>query len=412
MLGDRLPAVARAYGFEPHTLREMFLTDATLVVDENAELLYADEAPENEAHVESAPGDISAAPPTTDPVFTLESNPGADHTVFLDFDGHVTVGTSWLSGAEIVSPPYDIDGQPDVWGSTELGRIRATWEAVAEDFAPFDVNVTTIEPSADDLSRVGSDDTTWGTRVLFTDDTAGLCGCGGVAYIGSFDDHLDEPVFVFNTSLTGIVEAATHEVGHAMLLSHDGKGSSTYYGGHGSGATSWGPIMGAAYNRKVTQWSAGEYFEATNVGPDANYGRGEDDLTILASLTNGNGFGYRSDDHGDDHASATLAGSGVFTGIISETADIDAFEVVSGGLLSITVDPHPANPNLDIALTVYDSLDQVIATADDPSGLSSSLELTGLTPGTYIVAVDGVGWGTPLSSATSGWTGYASLGQY
>jgi hypothetical protein len=412
VLGDRLPAVARAYGFDPDGLREMFLVDSTLVVDENDELLYADEAPENEELVETAPEGTAAAPPTTDPVFALASNPGADHTIYLDFDGHVNVGTSWLSGGEIVSPPYDVDGSPDQWTSTELGRIRATWEAVAEDFAPFDVNVTTIEPSADTLSRSSSDDTTWGTRVVFTSDTAGLCGCGGIAYIGSFDDHLDEPVFVFNKSLTGIVEAATHEVGHAMLLAHDGKGSSTYYGGHGSGVTSWGPIMGAAYNRKVTQWSAGDYFEATNVGPDANYGRGDDDLAILSSLGNGNGFGYRSDDHGDDMAGATSAGTGVFDGIISETTDIDMFAVSSGGLLSISVEPHSANPNLDTHVTVYDGSGQMVAVADDPSQLSSSLELSGVNPATYFIAVDGVGWGTPLSSTITGWTGYGSLGQY
>ena len=48
VLGDRLPAVARAYGFQPDELRDMFILDDTLVVDGNDELLYADHAPVGE----------------------------------------------------------------------------------------------------------------------------------------------------------------------------------------------------------------------------------------------------------------------------------------------------------------------------------------------------------------------------
>ena len=41
--------------------------------------------------------------------------------------------------------------------------------------------------------------------------------------------------------------------------------------GHGTGALSWGPIMGASYGRNVSQWSRGQYYRATNA---------EDDLAI------------------------------------------------------------------------------------------------------------------------------------
>lgn len=414
-LAERLPDVARAYGLRTSTLQQMFRDDPTLFVDEGGELLYVEEATE-ERLIEPASADpgVAAAPPTDDAVFFLASRPGADHTIYLDFDGHVTEGTTWNNAerVSIVSPAYDIDGDPTSWSGTELSIMRSAYEAVAEDFAPFDVNVTTIEPSIDDLRYTGSGDQRWGTRVITTDDTAGLCGCGGIAYIGSFDDRVDEPVFVFNTSRTGVVEAISHEVGHAMLLAHDGQSTTGYYRGHGAGDESWGPIMGASYNRTATQWSRGEYFDANNLGSEANFGYGEDDLEVLASLTNGNGFGYVQDDHGDTAGDATTAQTGTYTGVISQTVDVDAFQVATEGGLTVSVTVHPTNPNLDPRLVVTGDDGEVIAISDDTGVRSALLELPDLEAGSYTVSVTGAGWGTPFASTPSGWTSYASLGQY
>ena len=410
-IGDRLPEVARANGFGTAELADELRRDSTLHVDDSLELLYVD-APAPGEQVDPAPVDqTSAAPPVTDRVFQLESLPGADHTILLDFDGETSSGTSWNGGATIESPPYDIDGAPDSWTSTELARIEATWKAVSEDFAPFDVNVTTRDPGAAALTRSGSGDTTWGTRVLFTRNVAAVCtGCGGVAYIGSFDDPTDEPVFVFNTGLTGMIEAASHEVGHAMLLAHDGKGTDTYYGGHGSGETGWGPIMGAGYNRNVTQWSRGEYVDATNTGSQANYNRGDDDLAILSSLTNGNGFGYRVDDHGDTPGSATPVSSGSHSGLISTTNDVDAFTISTGGGLRVTASPARANPNLDVCLKVLAGGVEIASAS--PSTLAATIDLPTTAAGTYVVTVDGCGFGDPFASTPTGWTQYGSLGRY
>ena len=48
--------------------------------------------------------------------FTLHSNPGANHTVYLDFTGHTTSGTQWNTsfnnGNAFTTPEYDIDGTP------------------------------------------------------------------------------------------------------------------------------------------------------------------------------------------------------------------------------------------------------------------------------------------------------------
>lgn len=66
-------------------------------------------------------------------------------TIYLDFDGHLTSGTAWNSGSgsDIETPAFDIDGNPNAFNSQERQRIVAIWRAVAEDYASFDVDVTT-----------------------------------------------------------------------------------------------------------------------------------------------------------------------------------------------------------------------------------------------------------------------------
>ncbi len=419
-LGDRLPEVAAEYGMTAVQLHGLFLKDHTLHVGFTGELFYADDPfPADEVMSladQSAPAEASM---TLEELFQLHSRPGADHTIYLDFDGHVTEGTTWNSSygvTTINSPAYDIDGDPSTFNATEQSRIQLTWQIVAEDFSPFDVNVTTQDPGQAALSYQGGGDTQWGTRVVITDDTFANCGCGGHAYIGSFDDSQDEPVFVYNTSLTGVSEASSHEVGHALLLSHDGTSTSTYYGGHGSGVTSWGPIMGAAYNRTVTQWSKGDYYGANNVGPNANYNNGPDDLAIISSLTNGNGFGYRPDDHGDSDQTATplMVNGGAVSGsgVIEQTGDVDVFSFVTGtGQVSLSVTSEPQNPNLDVLAELYDTGWNLVAVSDPSTSTSASLSVT-LAQGAYYLVVDGTGMGSPLSNPPTGYTEYGSMGQY
>src|SRR5690606_28955367 len=118
-------------------------------------------------------------------------------------------------------------------------------------------------------------DTVYGTRVLITPSVGAqdaLCGgqCGGVAYLGVFArvDGRAQPAWVFPQSLQNqskaIAEAASHEAGHNLGLEHDGTASSGYYTGHGV----WAPIMGAGYNRPLTQWSRGSYAGANNAQDD------------------------------------------------------------------------------------------------------------------------------------------------
>ncbi len=83
----------------------------------------------------------------------FSSLPGANHTIYLDFDGHVTTGTAWNSGATINSPAYSTDADLLNFSDSELQVIERAYRRAAEDFAPFQVNVTTVPPSIDDLRK-------------------------------------------------------------------------------------------------------------------------------------------------------------------------------------------------------------------------------------------------------------------
>jgi len=345
----------------------------------------------------------------------LSSLPGADHTIYLDFDGHVTTGTQWntyFKKSTVTSPAYDIDGSPGSFNSAELTRIQNIWKRVAEDFIPFEVNVTTVDPGVEALRKSGSSDTRWGIRVVITRDTQST-GAGGIAWIGSFNWNSDTAVFVYNTSEVGVAEAASHEIGHSLYLAHDGTGSAEYYTGHGSGETGWAPIMGAGYSKNVTQWDRGEYYRSDNKGSSANSSRGADDLYVI---THYNGFGYRDDDHGNSAATATqliidgdtLSGSG----IIERTSDVDVFSfTTTGGTIVLDIESFRPGPNLDIKAELFDADGNRVALSNPASLLDASIEAD-LAAGTYYLHIDGVGVGNPSVSSPTGYSDYASLGRY
>src|SRR5205085_6005574 len=76
----------------------------------------------------------------------LNSLPGAKASIYLDFDGHSE--TSWGSFASASVPVYDIDGDATTFSAGELTNIQQIWQQVAEDYAPFNVNVTTVQPAS------------------------------------------------------------------------------------------------------------------------------------------------------------------------------------------------------------------------------------------------------------------------
>src|SRR5437867_2527541 len=74
----------------------------------------------------------------------LNSLPGAPAALYLDFDGDFE--SNWGGIPNIVTPAYDTDGDPTSFSDYELACINQIWQYVAEDYSPFNINVTTVAP--------------------------------------------------------------------------------------------------------------------------------------------------------------------------------------------------------------------------------------------------------------------------
>lgn len=397
-LGDRLADVAAAHDLDAQELRETLQRDETLWLTPDDQLVFLDTPP---ARPEASGGSFAggASIPLED-AFFLHSNPGADHVIFLDFDGHHSKNNGW--GHNIVFPPFNTSGSSSTFTNGELTEIIDTWQLVAEDFAPYAVDVTTEEPPEDYLRKNLFMDQHWGVRVLMTQYTDGFGnGTGGIALLGSFNDFFDTPCFAFNKGVNNGSMTASHEAGHTLGLQHDGLNGSTYHPGSGSGATGWGPIMGAPFGKTVVQWSNGDYSGSTST---------QADLNVIAGSVGG--FGYLPDDFGDDVGDASplpLAcpdlSTTTFAGVIERTDDTDAFAFsTSGGTLTVSATPFTLGPNLDIELELLTAGGAVVATNGPNSLTTASLSET-LAAGDYVLVIDGEG-------KSGSYSDYGSVGQY
>ena len=407
-----LAECAKVNNLNEPALRDLLQKNHDLWLDQRGKLFFACEGlafSPNSAQAAAVQAAVAAevassaiVPANTD-AFKLHSLPGSNRVVYLDFTGHVTSGTAWNSsvtnGADIVSAPFDFDGDPTTFSAAERDRITKIWQRVVEDYAPFAIDITTEDPGIEALRRTSTADQNYGVRCVISPTSAWNPGAGGIAYVGSFTWNSDTPCFVFSNNLgpnseKAVAEACSHEVGHTLGLSHDGLTDGTaYYAGQGD----WAPIMGVSYYRPISQWSKGEYANANNK---------EDDLAVMQRF----GAVLLADDHGDTMASATVvSGTSVREiGIIGTRTDVDMFRFdVGAGAISLSLVGTSPQPDLDIKADLLDANGNVV-TSSDPAGLSASISAT-LAAGTYYLRVDGVGVGDP---ATTGYSDYASSGEY
>jgi hypothetical protein len=375
----------------------------------------------------------ASVPVTSPPV--RHSKSGATKKLVLDFGGGVITGKAWNTGEGASSSynalPYDIDGDTTTFNDTEQANIIEIWGRVAEDYAPFDVDVTTEIPA------------TWGRytgRALITRgvDANGVTlpsgdSAGGISYTDYFGNNtwvagtFFNPIYAYEycspsliyhnrlATVANIAEAASHELGHALNLNHDGTAGSEYYTGHGSGAISWGAIMGTPYGKNVTQWSKGGYYNANN---------NEDDMAILASK-----LAYRNETIGSAPANATVLApdSGAHEGTVSYNAtllretsvhcyriDLAAETQLAAELTPFRSTGSTRGGNADLDVTLTDAAGSVILSAAQTSPANDTGAAFSITlqAGSYYMSVCPAGTGNPQVNPPTGYTSYGSVGQY
>lgn len=359
-------------------------------------------------------------------VFRLHSYPGAPHTLFLDFDGGEVRGTVWNDNARVSSwkvKPYDTDNKPRSFSIAEISEMAEIWQRVAEDFAPFNIDVTTEDPGklGPNIGWILVTDSAQGSAASLPDSRA-----DGVAYVNTYgygQTARYSPAFVYYNNLgsvAAVAEACSHQMGHILGLTHDAVSTAGASAGNGSGAVSWAPIMSVSHNRHVTQWSKGEYRGATNT---------QDDIAILFGR-----LGLRGDDHEDSRygtgtalivdAQGRVNASNPETdpdnrhtenkGVIEDRDDVDVFVFKAGaGTVDITVTPawgaysrgDHRGANLDVYVALYNASGKRIAEHDPRDDTVARLR-TRVPGGRYTLEVKGVG------NSEARYSDYGSLGQY
>ena len=317
----------------------------------------------------------------------LNSFPSAQPTIFLDFDGQTVLTPYWNSGQPLVcaSPNYT-DAQ-----------ITLFFNKVAEDYRPFNINVTT------DSTVYFAAPATKRIRIIVTPTYQWYGMAGGVSYVGSFRWGTGVPAFVFSSLLANgdpnlCADAASHEAGHTLGLNHQSTYNSScgviaeYNPGAGTGQTSWAPIMGKSYYKTLSLWYNGP---SSSLGCNSS----QDDMSIISN-TSTNGTGYRTDDFGDTKNSSTSADFSPATqafiksGMINTNTDVDyfSFTMPTNGTFKLSAVPfsagnNGAGSNLDVKVNLYKTNGTLIKTYSSATTLDATVDTT-LIAGAYYLSVD------------------------
>jgi PKD repeat protein len=440
-LGSKINIVAEKHNVEPAYLKEQLLIDPTVIVTKDGQLAVVEPKLPTAAidAIKSAPtaGTTQATPSD---VFALHSKPNSTKKVYLKFNGYTTVNDNWGTGT---AAPYSTDSDPTTFNDSERDQIYKIWAITSEDYAPFDVDVTTEEPTPDQIVRTSMDDQEYGMVTVITSSAPGVISqignnnIGGISYVGIYNfvnyDYINSPTtyspykarinWVFGTTglLNGtkyIAEAVSHEDGHAFGLLHHGYISNninySYYPGHGFGETGWAPIMGVGYYKNVTQWSNGSYPTASNPS--------QADLTVINSKLD-----YKPDDVSDaTDASYTLAEQSTvnrvttlvpYSGLITKNSDVDMFnftvpseKIVTFSATNWVRPDFLSAGNLDIKMSILDANGAEVIVSDDQTTINATIS-TKLPAGLYYVKIQS-GFHNSDGVVDYGYSTYGSIGQY
>ena len=316
----------------------------------------------------------------------FESKAGAPAVIYCNFEGEELYQPMWSASTINAAP-----------SSLSSGEVLEILKLVAEDYAPFDVNVT------NDRSVYDSTPSNKRVMCISTPTDTASPGSGGVAFLDTFVDDL----VCWDFNLSG--NTISHEVGHTFNLDHHGDSSQNapeYHDGHASESRDWGPIMGSAFEASMVQWSNGNYTSATN--------NNQDDLDLITNY----GLSYRADDYGNDSSTGENVSISNMPatryGIIERSTDIDVFNVTYSSLGKVQISGfgrEGAQSNLDINLSILNANGIIIYTQTSDTSDDAVTELI-LEPGSYQIRVQGDSSGNPNGNPATGWSSYGSLGQY
>jgi hypothetical protein len=188
---ERLPAQARDRAVA--WLGNFHFTDLdldSLPVDPAGGIFYADHF-NLAADAAANPGDpgVAAAAVPVSPFpanLRFHSRPGAANVLFINFSGESVSNTAWntsLGRTVIPAVAFSTDSDYTTFSDAEQLAIKRIWQRMAEDYAPFNIDVTTERP-APFGTRTAHALITRNTYANGQDNPAATAG--GVAYVNAF----------------------------------------------------------------------------------------------------------------------------------------------------------------------------------------------------------------------------------
>ena len=294
--------------------------------------------------------------------------------LFLDFDGarvYSRGGDFWLGSSYIDVPAFNLSMFN--WAGREQEAIEHVTQFIREDYAAYNITVTTIEPSGGEYNTLyvgGSND--WfqpgsGVIGVATYDIGNVdasnYGFAFVEELSIYYNYSGGELINFSEYLANLI---SHEAAHNFGANHIADPTALM-----------NPYL--ALSPRRTMWGRGTI-------PGSSYT--QDTQSLL-----GVNLGYLNgeDDYGDGILSAAPAAqNSLIDGLLERRDDVDAFTFTASATGPIEIQIlTTAYGNLDSCLTVYRNSDQaLVAENDDYQGhRDSAVTFTGIAGEKYTVYV-------------------------
>jgi len=281
------------------------------------------------------------------------------YTLYLDFDGervNSRIGDFWLGSSYVDIPAYDLSDYG--WGGREQESINYILSFVQEDYAAYNINVTTTKPSSGEYTTiyVGGDNS-W-----FRPDS-GVIGVAtydvGNKWATNYGFAFSEELDIYYTYSYGDLMKYSEYL--ANLITHEA--AHTYGANHVQNTTAMmNPYL--PINPRTSMFGQG------SIPNSSSY---QDTQSLLGTNI---GYAHGEDDYGDNLAgSYSIDENSIVSGLLERRDDVDAFRFTATASGTVTIDLNTTLfGNLDSVLTVYqNSTSSVIQTNDNVSGGKDSL---------------------------------------
>ncbi len=307
---------------------------------------------------------------------SLASYSGGTQVLYLDFDGervYSRSGDFYLGSDYIDVPAFSLADYG--WGGQELTAIEYVAEFIREDYAAYDIVVTTTEPTSGEYTTmyVG------GTADWFMPNSNII----GLASYDPGNRDASNFGFAFSDSLASYAARSGSSLQNfseylGNLISHEA--AHTFGANHVSDTSAiMNPYL--PFSPRTTMFGEG-YVPGTS--------QYQDTQSLLGSNI---GYAGNSDDFGDSiSTSYEVSAVTVVNGILERRDDSDAFTFTSPASGAALVDLSTTSyGNLDAVLTVYDASGAIVASNDAIGRNDPILTFNASSNGDYTVVVSSSG---------------------